>query len=215
MKPVLLAAAIVFASVTVASAVSGTGGFALGIATPKGQANRYTESSFTVVFSGRLDLPMAPGFGLKAAGAGIFLESHEHDLEVGGWDIYTEKYSSDLYYFAVGAEFAPPLGVLEPYFGSGFGLYYFSKSVKLVDNDNEEIDSKSLSSELSPGYYLAGGMRFFLRPKIALDVGAHYDVIKNMKHLKTKEVGGETGLESESIDSQYLTIYVGAQFRWP
>jgi opacity protein-like surface antigen len=215
MKSLLLSLAIVLICATAASAVSGTGGFAVGAATPKGQANRYTESSFTLIFSGSLDLPGTPGLGLRAAGAGIFLESHEHDVEIGGWDIYTEEYSSNLYTFTVGVELAPPVSALEPYVGSGFGLYYFSNSVKLVDDDHEEVDSKSLSSEASFGYYLAGGLRLYVRPNVAVNVGAHYDVIKNMKHLKTKEVAEQADLESESVDSQYMTYYLGVLFRWP
>jgi opacity protein-like surface antigen len=215
MRALPVAIIIVLVCASMATASIGSFGFGMGVATPRGQANRYAESSFGIMIFGKLNMPAAPALGIRLTGAGTFLENNEHDLYVGGWDLFTEKYSSDLYRLTIGTEFAPTLGLLEPYAGAGVGFHYFSNSVTLVDHNDDEIDSRSLASEWDTGWYFMGGLRLYVTRNASVDIGVHYDKIKNMDHLKAKGIHEAVGLESESVDTEYISVYVGFQLRIP
>jgi opacity protein-like surface antigen len=107
------------------------------------------------------------------------------------------------------------MGVLEPYVGAGVGLHYFSNSVSLKDHNDDEVDSKSLASEWDTGWYLMGGLRLNVTPNGSVDIGVHYDKIKNMDHLKAKDIQEAVGLDSESVDTEYVSVYLGFQLRIP
>jgi opacity protein-like surface antigen len=215
MRGLPIAIVLVLVCATIAAASAGSVGFGMGVTTPRGQANRYAGSSFSIMLFGKFNVPQTPALGIRLTGAGTFLEDSEHDVNIAGWDLFTEKYSSDLYRLTIGTEVAPTMGVFEPYAGVGVGLHYFSNSVTLVDHNDEEIDSKNLGSEWDTGWYAMGGLRLHVTSYGAVDIGVHYDKIKNMDHLKAKELQDIVGLESESVDTEYISVYLGFQLLIP
>lgn len=215
MRGLPIAVVMLLVCASIASASIGSAGFGMGVATPRGQANRYSGSSFSVMLFGKVNMPGSEAFGIRFTGAGTFLENTEHDVNIAGWDVFTEEYSSDLYRLTIGPEFAPTLGVFEPYAGAGVGLHYFSNSVTLKDHNDDEVDSKNLGSEWDTGWYLMGGLRLNVTPNGSVDIGVHYIKIKNMDHLKAKDLQEAVGLESESVDTEYISVYLGFQLRLP
>jgi opacity protein-like surface antigen len=115
--------------------------------------------------------------------------------------------------FAIGAEFKPVHGRIEPYGGVGLGVYYFTKDVSLRNWLDEEVDSRKICSETDFGWNLNGGVRLYFGKNIGASIDIEYDNIVGMESLKAEGGRDDAYLESSSVDSEFISIFVGVHFR--
>lgn len=195
-----------------ASAVPGGFGFGAGAAMPQGQSNRYADDSFSIMAYGLVGIPGASALDLRLGFRNIFLEWKEHEVKLHGWDL-TEEYSTDLLKFTLGAEFAPIHGRFRPYGGIGLGIYHYSKDVTLKNWLDEEVDSRTIRSETDFGWNLSGGITLYFTETIAAVVNVEYDNIIGMESLKAKGLPDDAYLGTTSLDSEYISFFVGMRIR--
>jgi opacity protein-like surface antigen len=213
-KKLFVLAIVIIMGADAASAMTGGLGGGLGATMPRGQFNKYTDNSFTIMGFGKLGVPSMPYLGVRFGLQGVFLERDEYDTRVGVFEL-TQKHSSDLWKGTMGLELAPRMVSLEPYIGGGVGLYNFRTKATLETEFGEEVDSKTLESETEFGWNLTGGLRLYFTPKIAMDVSLQYDKINNMRHLKAVGAADDPMLEAEELNSEILSIFAGIHVTLP
>ena len=184
------------------------GGGGLGITSPRGTFNKYTNPGFTIYGFGRLDLPGMRMGGLRLNVQGVFFDRDETDARWSrypGWDL-TEVYTNEMIKGTLGVEFSRRVISMEPYFGGGIGVYNFSAKTRLENEYGEELYTETLSSETYFGWNISGGVRAYVIRQVAIDINIQYDIVEDLKQYSEER--------TVAFESEFLSVFLGATVRF-